>query len=300
MGILYALLSALMFSINNVIVKKGIMKHKSNDNGLLITVFINVVLLGVIYLVMLYLHNWQVVFSWSGVGYFALAGLCTTGIGRLTLFRSIAYIGPTKASAIRNTTPIFTTLFAVLFLNETIGFLPSIGILLMLGGVLLESFRNYQSATPSSDVQRMHSIGFRLAICAAIIFGIGQGIRKQGLIVLDDAFLGAWIGALASLLFVVTTQGLQGTLVDNMKASFRHFSPHFLIAGILTSFGPLFFFLATKSMQVSYVSVIAAIEPLLTMLISAIVMRNIESISVQTKVMVVLVVAGTILLTIHT
>lgn len=197
MGVVFAILSAVMFAMNNVIVKKGIKRSPDSDNGFFITVLMNVILLGVLCFIVISIKGWDLQFSWKAILLFALAGLCTTGVGRLTLFFSISYIGPSKASAIRNSTPIFTTLFALFFLGESITLLPGIGMLLLLGGIFNEGVRLHLSRTTnhqSIDVhhatkaQRNSYVGLGLALFSAIIFGVGQGIRKQGLIEMDHAF----------------------------------------------------------------------------------------------------------------
>jgi drug/metabolite transporter (DMT)-like permease len=44
-------------------------------------------------------------------------------------------------------------------------------------------------------------LGYILIVVSAISFGVGHGFRKQAILYLDDAFFGALIGALTSLLF---------------------------------------------------------------------------------------------------
>ncbi|MBS7530861.1 DMT family transporter [Hazenella sp. IB182353] len=308
MGIIFAILSACTFAVNNVMIKKGIKQDANGDNGLFITVLMNVILLGLLCIVNILLRGWNPQFSWKAFIFFALAGLCTTGVGRLTLFSSISYIGPSKASAIRNTTPIFTTMFALLFLAEEVTLIPAIGMALLLGGILNEGFRLSNSTTAkhqqtqfssSMDSKRYQNIGFGFALFAAFIFGVGQGIRKQGLIEMDDAFFGVWVGALASFIFVLLYQSARRELITNIKNNFTVVNPYFMIAGVLTSLGPLFFFLAAQTMQVTYVSVIAAAEPLITVFISTVIFSGLESISKYTWLSIALMFFGTVLISIN-
>ncbi|TYR81324.1 DMT family transporter [Priestia megaterium] len=306
MGVVFAILSAVIFAVNNVIVKKGIRRDPHSDNGLFITVLMNVILLGVLCLIVIGISGWNLQISWKAILFFAIAGLCTTGVGRLTLFSSISYIGPSKASAIRNSTPIFTTVFALLFLGEEIALLPGIGMLLLLGGLLNEGYRfhkfeasNHTQIHNTASPKRYQYVGFGLALFSAIIFGMGQGIRKQGLIEMNHAFFGAWVGTLASLVFVIIYQCVRREFTANVKKSFAFMNPYYVIAGVLTSLGPLFFFLAAQTIQVSYVSVIAAAEPLITVLISAVIFRGIESITMHTWVTITMMFFGTTLLAIY-
>lgn len=301
MGVIFAILSAFMFAVNNVVVKKGIKRAPHSDNGLFITVLINVILLGVLCFIVMGLRGWDFHFSWEAFFFFLLAGLCTTGIGRLTLFSSISYIGPSKASAIRNSTPIFTTIFALIFLKEEITLLPGIGMVLLLAGVLNEGFRlnRIEASKHQRDPKRYSYMGFGLAVFSALIFGVGQGIRKQGLIEMNDAFFGVWVGTLASLVFVICYQSIRGEFITNIKKNVRVINPYYLISGVLTSIGPLFFFLATQRMQVSYVSVIAAAEPILTIFLTTVIFRGIDSVTKYTWITITMMFLGTVLIVIH-
>ncbi|WP_128893923.1 DMT family transporter [Longirhabdus pacifica] len=308
MGVIFAMLSSFFFAFNNVMVKKGISKDVHGDNGIFITVFMNVVLLGVLCFILTGLKGWNLQFSWKAFLLFSLAGLCTTGVGRLTLISSISYIGPSKASAIRNSSPVFTTLFALFFLGEEISILPGIGMLILLIGILNAGFRFFNIETSKhqqnhltsfTDSKRIQIMGFGLALFAAFIFGVGQGIRKQGLIEMNDAFFGVWVGALASFVFIICYQCVRGKFISNLKKNFTVINPYYLISGVLSSFGPLFFFLAAQTMQVSYVSVIAAVEPLITVLISSVIFKGIESITKHTWTTIALMFLGTMLIAIH-
>jgi len=299
MGVLFAVLSACAFATNNVIIKKGARGSKSN-NGFYITVLMNAILLGICFFVVVLLQDRPFSISWQALPFFLLAGLCTTGLGRMTLYSSILRVGPSKASAIRNATPIFTTLFAVLILHESIALLPGIGMILLVGGVLFAGYgfvkdreRSGNLTEESRQAQKQALTGYGMAVFSAAIFGIGQGFRKQGLNIMDDAFFGAASGAFASLLFIIVLQAAKGKLKETVEGVRNDFNRYFLLAGALTSVGPLLFFMAASTLQISYVSAIAASEPLITTVVSALFIRNQETITPATWTTVAMIFAGT-------
>lgn len=306
MGVLFAILTAIVFATNNVIVKKGAGRSKSN-NGFYITVVMNAILLGIIFLGALLYRAEPFEPNKKAVLLFIIAGLFTTGLGRMTLYSSILRIGPSKASAVRNATPIFTVLFAMLILNETISLVPGIGMGLLIGGMLLAGYSFMRDSTRgkmTSEVDRKEEqkqlwSGYFLALGSAAIFGVGQGIRKQGLLELNDVFFGAWIGAMTALVFIILLQFIRGDFTKTVRGIKQDFNRYFFVAGTLTSIGPLFFFLAASYIQVSYVSAIAASEPLITAIVSALVIRNTEVITVGTWVTVGMIFAGTTLMAIY-
>lgn len=305
MGVFFAVISAIAFATNNVIIKKGAKGSKSN-NGFYITVLMNAFILGIIFLISLLLRKESFSVDWQAMPFFIVAGLCTTGLGRMTLYSSIHRVGPSRASAIRNSTPIFTTLFAVLILHETIALVPGIGMALLIAGILFAGYafmrdqnRAQTSGAEQTADQKQMLAGYALAIFSAAIFGIGQGLRKQGLNIMDQAFFGAWVGAVSSLLFIMIKQGVSGKLAATIKGVKADFNTYFLIAGTLTSIGPLFFFMAAKYMQISYVSAIAAAEPLITAVVSALFIRNQETITPATWVTVAMIFTGTTLMALY-
>lgn len=306
MGVLFAILTAIVFATNNVIIKKGAGRSKSN-NGFYITVVINAILLGIIFFGVLLYRAEPFAPNKKAVILFVIAGLCTTGLGRMTLYSSILRIGPSKASAIRNATPIFTLLFALFVLNETISLVPGIGMGLLIAGMLLAGYSfmrdgmrsKFTSAAARDQEQKQLWSGYFLALGSAAIFGIGQGLRKQGLLELDDVFFGAWIGAASSLVFIMILQLVRGDFTKTVRGIKQDFNGYFFIAGTLTSIGPLFFFLAASYMQIAYVSAIAASEPLITAIVSALVIRNTETITRGTWVTVGMIFIGTTLMAIY-
>ncbi|UFJ41666.1 DMT family transporter [Brevibacillus humidisoli] len=319
-------MTALVFAINNIVVKQGFKQSDGKDNGFFTTVLINVVVLGLFFVAAAAWKGWELRFSWTGLWYFVLAGLFTTGLGRLTLFSSIHRIGPSKASAIRNSTPVFTMLFALLVLGEAITLLPGLGIGMLLAAIFLQGFVLYRgsasgklqagksseksagrltdqsaekTAGQSADQlaeRNKRWAGFLLALLSAAIFGAGQGVRKQGLLEMNDAFLGAWVGALTSLVFALIYQGWRGELKVALRRTFSQWNPYYLIAGVMTSLGPLFFFLAATSLQVTYVSVIAAVEPILTVLLSMLFLKGEETHTLSIWITAALILAGTVLI----
>ena len=298
MGVLFAILSACSFATNNVIIKKGARGSKSN-NGFYITVLMNAILLGLCFFIAILVQKESFHISWNALPFFVLAGLCTTGLGRMTLYSSILRVGPSKASAVRNSTPVFTTLFAVIVLQEKISLIPGMGMMLLIGGVLIAGYGFMKDRNRSDDnytgddLSKQAWIGYGLAIFSAAIFGIGQGLRKQGLNIMDDAFFGAWAGAVTSLIFIVLLQAGKGKLKKTIKGVKHDFNAYFLLAGALTSIGPLLFFLAASTLQVSYVSAIAAAEPLITTVVSAFVIKNQETITPGTWLTVLMIFSGT-------
>ncbi|WP_332697899.1 EamA family transporter [Halalkalibacter lacteus] len=298
MGIFLAIITAVGFSFSSVFIRKGMGKSKG-DNGFLITVTINVVVLGIAALI--YRNFITVPITVYGLILFGVSGVFTTFLGRITLFMSFRKIGPSRGVAIKNSAPLFTILFAVIFLNEFIGFFPFIGTLFVLLGLGIQGFFLVrQGISPVSKKDVNLKKGYFLALFSAIVFGVGQAIRKPGLEELPDPFLGAFISSLIAIIIVVLFEWKKGILKANIADQIATLNLCYFFAGLLTSGAMLSFFIAITYIQVSYVAAIAAIEPVLTILLSKIFLREEEKISRNTIYSALTVFTGVVIIVLFT
>lgn len=109
---------------------------------------------------------------------------------------------------------------------------------------------------------------------------------------MPNALLGATVGSWVALAFLLTTPVIRGDLSEKLRVSFATFRPYFWLAGIGTIVGQLGFFLAITFAPVSHVSVIAASETLLTILLAAIFLRNSENVTSRITAAAVAVFTG--------
>lgn len=143
MGVLLALTGAVSFSFMNVFVRNGV-RPDDPDNGLFITMLINIVIFGILAAAMLLLGAIPT-FTPAGVAWFVASGVAATFLGRTALFGGIRHIGAARAAAIKNATPLVTVGLALTFLGERLSIVDGVGVALILVGVLAlvrEALRN--------------------------------------------------------------------------------------------------------------------------------------------------------------
>jgi drug/metabolite transporter (DMT)-like permease len=109
-----ALAAGALFGLNAVLIKIG-MRRTVADNGHFMSVFVNVLFLGVLML-FVSLPYW----SWAGFAGFILAGLLTTWLGRGASFMAIRLLGPARQGAILISAPLFAAIAGWVFLDEGI------------------------------------------------------------------------------------------------------------------------------------------------------------------------------------
>lgn len=114
-GLLLAMASAALFGLGNVLAKEGQRRYPLDD-GVIFTAMVNVLILGSLTL-LLWRDQLQLL-TWTGVLFFMLGGLVTTGFGRLSMFAAVREIGASRASLYKVGAPVFTGILAYLFLGE--------------------------------------------------------------------------------------------------------------------------------------------------------------------------------------
>ncbi len=290
LGIVFAILCASFFAFNYILIQKG-MKQSANDDGVFMNLWVNVLLLGIIYVTVLIWRGEAVPWRSSAIIAFVAAGLFTSLAGRSFLFAGIRRIGSSKSAAIKNSAPIFTILIAVLFLGERIPLQAGLGIILILGGLFLMAYMQWKRNGMVNQDDKVW-LGLVFAALSAFSFGTGQAIRKLGLEMMPDPVFGAWLGTIVALSGYSLNLARKRELKTSVKQQFRPFNVYFLLAGVCTTGGVLSFFLSISFTQVAYTSALVATEPLLTILFAHLFLKKQEVIERTTVISSLLVFGG--------
>jgi len=141
-GVLIGLFSAVAYSLRNLILKK----HNDMSNGSIQMIY----QLGVITLLLLPVH-WM--YPEVSIGtqwpYLVLLGTLTTALGHTLFLSSFSHFSISTASIMSSIQPLFGVLLGVLFLSEIPDFKSSIGGVLILITVVLESsWTNNKKGSP--------------------------------------------------------------------------------------------------------------------------------------------------------
>ncbi|MBS4203647.1 DMT family transporter [Lederbergia citrea] len=295
MGILFALLTGVTTAFFNIFIKKGMDQSQGKSIGFVITIFVNVVIHSLIFIVVIMLNGFTFQFNWTATVWFMVGGIFSTIIGRYALLSAIQSIHPSRASALKNITPVFTVLYALLILQEDFSLLSIIGLLILFVVIFMQgvfSFRQSRLALHKDKYDKSEWRGYLMGVIAAFIFGLGQGVRKQGLLISSEPIYGALIGLLIAFIVIVLYQGFKGSLKTIILENYRIININFILASVFLSFGPVFFFIAASLIQVSYVSVIAAVEPLITILLSIFFLKGREKLTPSVWIGAFLILVG--------
>ncbi len=299
MGSIFALMAALGFSLSNVMIKKGTTKASKN-NGAFVSILITALLSGIIFIIV-GLSNGFPIINTKGVSWFIIAGILTTFLGRTLLYNSIQYLGSIKATAIKRLNPFFAVILGVLLLSEPFTLSLFIGMTLIFGSFGILLYDNYQannlksseSETAASvdaeassankkiwknvNLKKIISFSYIYGILSAVCYAFGYVARKIGLAEIPEPFFGAMLGAgVGTILFVITALFRERYRVS-VVATFTKLEIWLIFAGLFSSLGQIFYFLALSKIEVSRVALIASTEVIFTILLSMVFLRKVES-----------------------
>jgi drug/metabolite transporter (DMT)-like permease len=271
------------------------MRHRPRDDGLFMTVLVNVLLLGAIS-VFVAKPPW----STKGVVAMVAAGVLGNMGGRLTNLRAIRYIGATRSSIFLTGTPMVAALAGWVALDETVNLVDAVGAVLVMAGLILPiKLRSTAAAVGGHPPSRDRSVwvGYLYAAAAPTLFGLAFVIRKWGLRSYDSAVLGAFIGAVAAYVAVVAIDTGSGRIRERIADNFFDIPWWFVAAGITSSFALLSQFAAFDFLPAWVVGILQGTQGLWTLLLAFIFLRREERIDLAVVTSVVVVAGGIALIT---
>ena len=273
--------AALLFSIAHVFVRRGLV-HSNGLTGSLISVGISAL---VFWLLALFLVPLSTLWM-PGIGYFVAAGFFAPAIGQTLAYIGMERIGVARAAPIVNTSPIFSSMFAVFFLDEVWLLQNMIGTCLVIAGVIVLSWRKTTEGAWRKKDLLYPGLG-------AVVFGISTTLRKAGITEVQDPLLAAAVTvgtAFFVLLAIVRIQGGRRVLTLNPQGN------RWLVGAALVNAGAILsFFSALNVGDIVRVEPLVACNPLLTILWTGMFLRQIEAVSGRIVLGAFITVVGTVL-----
>jgi transporter family protein len=169
-GELVALLAALLSSFGYVAAKQGL-SDASPEALVAVTAGVSVVVLTPYAIV-----TGQTQLTPAMTVVFFLSGLLGTGLGRFLLSNAIDLVGAGIAHSVKSASPVVAVVFAVAFLGESLTVPLSIGIMLVVGGLVILT-RSSNEANESIDPKTAALV----SLVIVIWFGATPVVRKFGL-----------------------------------------------------------------------------------------------------------------------
>jgi len=217
---------------------------------------------------------------------FVAAGIFAPGIGRTMSYVGIEKIGVARSVPVANSSPIFASIFAVVFLAEVWVAQNIVGTLLVISGVIALSM-----SKPAQGHWRKLDVIYPLI--GAMAFGASANLRKAGLDIIGIPVLAAAVTGGSAALFSFALLQFRGGK-SALKLT-RRSATWLFTAALFNTAATLSVFYALSHGKVVIVEPLVSSNPVLTLLFTAIFLRDLEAINLRVIVGALLTVTGTIL-----
>jgi len=277
--IVFGILTSLCFALASLLAQRGYFIAPSTPWGAWITIAVNALFLLTAHFI---LHSDTRLFTADNL-IFVAVGLFVPGVTRVLSFRGIRTLGSSVTSTIVNTTPMFSTVLAVLLLGERPAPLVLLGVALTVGGLVTVSWVGGKTAYKKTELI--------YPFLCALLFSAKDITVRWGLA--DGAgqpILAAGIAAVTSTvqIFLITSwaHGEKYSLPPAPVAGW------FVASGVFTGASFLFMYLAYSLERVSIVAPLINSYTVFVSVLTPFMARRIETVTPRKLAGAALVVAG--------
>lgn len=229
-------------------------------------------------------------FSYTAVLLFMVSGTFSPLATQILLYSSATRLGISRASPLRNTTPLFASLLAIAVLGERWTLSIASGTFFIVLGAILIGMRE------SGKVHGFRRVYLLLPLGAAMLGGIGSPMRKFALSLIPSvpvATTAVMTGAMMGLLVYLAISGTYKEVVIDRSALLW-----FGLGGLFSSVGIGGNVAALKMGSVVVVSPLIATVPLWIVMLTAVFLRAYEQVTVKVALGATSICLGGILLTV--
>jgi drug/metabolite transporter (DMT)-like permease len=309
MGEALSLLALLLFSCNALLVSV-VSPRLGQDIGFLLALGTNVLFAG---LLVLGQHVWlgqPFALNWHAFVLFAIGGFFTSYMGRRLFFLSVQTIGPSRATSLQITNPVFAGVISWVFLGEALG-LPSVAfIAAVVAGLYLTtrvrvdrvSVLTGDAALPvhpghlPNDHQGTYgglpTREVTMALLGALAYAVGNVVRSSGVREWNEPIFGGFVGALAGTLAYLLFHTHVPTVVARVRQADRLGIVLWSVSGVLTVSAQIATIAATRYIPIAVAVVVSAALPVIVIPASVLLLKNKEAVTGRTIVGGLLILGG--------
>jgi len=281
----FALANAFLFALHNVLAKKAL-RYSNPATGVISSLLINIVFLWGMSFLFAPLSS----LTSASILIFVAVGFFQPGLTRLLTYKGIETLGVAITDPVRATTPLFSALMAIVFLDEKITLSIVAATLMIIAGITLLSWRSGSVKLTGSAVFLWYPIA------ASAIAGASQVVRKFGLAAVPHPFLAAAVTASSSLVVSLLTMWYVEKSQETWKMN-RQCVWWFLASGVTISLGMTCIYYALDLGKVSVVIPISSTGPFFSLIFSALFLRDVERVTLRIVCSAAMIVGGVLLIT---
>lgn len=310
MGELLAIAALIMFSVN-IIVTKVASSRLDLGFGFMVSIAVNVLFSGL--LVVAALPFREVPLEWHGRAFlfFLLAGIFSTFLGRWLFFKTIAILGPAKASAFQVSNPLFTVIIAWFLLGEILRPFELLAIFLIMFGLFLVSYLKPKSTAEETTgkitgqllnlvwIAPMLNKGVLIALLSAVSYAVSNVLRGLGIRDWNEPILGALIGAVLGMILHMLFNYKIRNFFAQLKEADKKALYLYIFSGMLTISAQSASIASMWYIPVSIANLITLSTPVIVTPVSYFLLKNEEGINWRTVAGIALVLAGISLIVLY-
>lgn len=293
LGDAFAIASAACFAISNVTIARGA-RPEGEDNGAFVSLLLTSAIAGIGWIALGLARGFEPVTA-RALLWFAGAGVFTAFIGRVFFYASVQHLGAMRSSAMKRLNPFFAVVLGVLVLGESLTGGMAMGLVLIAASFAVLVIGGWKGRRGEGESlgRTLRNVGYVYGPVSALGYATGYLLRKMGLAEAHDALLGAMVGCIVGALLFLATATFNKDYAKAVRSTFAH-PNHWLVgAGVMSSFGQIFYFAALSESPMSRVALISSIEVFVTLLLGAAFLRKRESLTPALVLAAALGFAGT-------
>jgi drug/metabolite transporter, DME family len=282
LAIILGLLAAFSFAASMILINRGVLAL-DYFRGLLTNLGINSLFLCIyVFLFVGSVDLWVVANL-----IFVLVGIFVPGVARFFMFKGMERLGASITSCLTNSTPLFATVFAVIFLQERPTLTNLLGTLSIVSGVIALSWKGASKTWRTSDLF--------FPLTAAFLFAARDNLVRFGLLHIDSPIVGAAVAATTSFV-TMSAVYLAFEKKQPLPASAPRGFALFTISGFMNFLSYLFAYTALSLERVSLVSPLVNGSSLFILPLSALFLKDVEQVTPRKIAAVLLVIVGIFLI----
>jgi DME family drug/metabolite transporter len=282
LAIVLALFASFCFAAAMVLINRGVLEV-DYFRGLLTNLALNALFLWLYILLFV-----EIVDGWNPANLiFMLVGIFVPGIARFFMFKGMERLGASITSCLTNSTPLFATLFAILFLQERPTATNLLGTCSIVAGIIALSWQGATKTWRTSDLL--------FPLTSAFLFAGRDNLVRFGLLHIGSPIVGAAIAASTSF---VTMSLIYLAFEEKQplgKSAARGFA-FFAAAGFMNFLSYVFAYTALSMERVSLMSPLINGSSLFILPLSALFLRGVEQLTSRKIAAVLLVIVGVFLI----
>lgn len=256
-GFFLSITATILFAVTNILIGRSLQKDKLIE-GIFITIIFSTIIIFIFAFVSGELSQISSLSPIIWLLYIA-TGLLNFALARTFNYSGIAFLGPSRNSAIVSTRILFASFFAMVFIGEQLNVISFVGVIFAFTGVVLVSL-SQESNT------EFRKIGLIFPLMTAIFVGIAVVLIRSADVQSNlpiDGVLIAYLTASILYLPAVSYKQLTSTTIYSFKMIII-----LAIAGLMSGIAQMSRYIALQVAPVVLVASIVATAPLGTMILS--------------------------------